>query len=170
MTGYSVSGLLLSVALVSSTQADPTIRLRLGQRRLEGYAAAWSDDQVLLLERDGRMWNFHPSQAKEFTKLNDRFQGLAQGELRGRLQREFGDRYDVSGTGHYLVVHPAGEKDLWAERFEQLYREFQHYFVARGFRPETPQFPLVAVVFLHLIDVGLCLLVGKSCALLDRLA
>jgi len=143
--GVLVAG--LAVAFTAAATAEPTIRLRLEGRNLEGYPAAWSDNGVLLLGRDGRLWNFHPSQASDFAKVNDDFQSLPQSAMRGRLQREFGDRYEVSGTGHYLVVHPAGEKDLWAERFERLYREFQHYFTARGLRPQPPEFPLVAVVF-----------------------
>ena len=34
--------------------------------------------------------------------------------FRGQLLREFGQGYDVSGVGHYLVVHPAGKRDQWA--------------------------------------------------------
>ena len=129
-----------------SLEAEPTIRLRLGEESLEGYAAAWSNQRVLLLGRDGRMWDFDPAAAQDFSKTSDYFRGLPQSAMRGQLQREFGDQYEVSGTGHYLVVHPAGEKDLWAERFETLYREFQHYFTSRGMRPSPPQFPLVAIV------------------------
>ena len=66
--------------------------------------------------------------------------------MRGQLLREFGDHYDVSGTGNYLVVHPVGERDRWAPRFEALFRSFVHYFSVRGARPATPEFPLVAVV------------------------
>ena len=135
-----------SMSWAGAAAGKPTIRLRLGDERLEGYAAAWSSDRVLLLGRDGRMWDFHPSAAKDFTKANERFQSYSQSAMRGALQREFGDQYEVSGTGHYLVVHPVGEKDLWAERFEKLYREFQHYFTSRGMRPKPPEFPLVAVV------------------------
>ena len=63
------------------------------------------------------------------------------------MLREFGREYDVSGTGQYLVVHPAGQRDLWADRFERLYRSMVHYFTARGFAVRRPEFPLVAVVF-----------------------
>lgn len=144
---YCSLELLLVGAPLHCTAAEPTIRLTLRGERIEGSPVAWSDRDVLLLGRDGRLWSFPPANAKDFTKVSDRFQSVSQSEMRGVLEREFGDRYDVSGTGHYLVVHPAGEKDLWAERFEQLYREFVHYFAARGFRPRPPRFPLVAVVF-----------------------
>ena len=44
-------------------------------------------------------------------------------------------------------MHPAGERGEWPKRFDELYRAFVHYFSARGWRPEPPSFPLVAVVF-----------------------
>jgi hypothetical protein len=50
-------------------------------------------------------------------------------------------------VGHYLVVHPAGQRDQWAPRFEALYRSFVHYFAARGWQLAEPRFPLIAVVF-----------------------
>ena len=34
-----------------------------------------------------------------------------------------------------------------AERFEELYRSFVHYFSVRGLSPRRPAFPLVAIVF-----------------------
>jgi hypothetical protein len=73
--------------------------------------------------------------------------GYTASQLRGKLIREFGKRYDVSGTGNYLVVHPVGQRDYWAQRFEDLYHSLRHYFHVRKFRLEKPRFPLVAVVF-----------------------
>ena len=66
--------------------------------------------------------------------------------MRGQLLREFGDHFDVSGTGNYLVVHPAGQRDRWADDSRRLFRSFVHYFSVRGMRPAAPEFPLVAVV------------------------
>ena len=63
------------------------------------------------------------------------------------LQHEFDGRFEVSTTRHYLVVHPRGERDQWANRFEDLYNRFGHYFRVRGFALQEPQYPLVAVVF-----------------------
>lgn len=128
------------------------MQLTLSGQRLEGRPAAWSDAGVMLLGRDGQLWNFAADDASDFKKLSNQFQPYSQADMRGALQREFGERFDVSGTGHYLVVHPRGERDLWAERFESLYRQFAHYFTARGFRPQAPQFPLVAVVFHNQLD------------------
>nr|NIL98324.1 DUF1570 domain-containing protein [Planctomycetales bacterium]NIM08481.1 DUF1570 domain-containing protein [Planctomycetales bacterium]NIN07202.1 DUF1570 domain-containing protein [Planctomycetales bacterium]NIN76295.1 DUF1570 domain-containing protein [Planctomycetales bacterium]NIO35367.1 DUF1570 domain-containing protein [Planctomycetales bacterium] len=67
--------------------------------------------------------------------------------MRKRLADELGGGFAVTGTGHYLVAHPRGQRDLWAARFEQLYGNFMHYFLVRGFRLKKPQFPLVAIVW-----------------------
>jgi hypothetical protein len=120
--------------------------LDLRGRRIEGTPLHVSPKSVLLLGRDGHLWDFAPSEAKNFRKVSNTFRSYTQGEMRGQLMREFGRQYSVSGTGHYLVVHPAGQRDQWAGRFEQLYRSFFHYFTARGIRPTPPTFPLVAVV------------------------
>jgi hypothetical protein len=67
--------------------------------------------------------------------------------MRERLQKEFDGRFEVSTTRHYLVVHPRGERDAWANRLEDLYARFGHYFRVRGFLIGEPQYPMVAVVF-----------------------
>jgi hypothetical protein len=127
--------------------SDWTLRLDLRGRQIEGTPLHVTQTSLLLLGRDGHLWDFAPSEAKNYSKVSNKFRSYTQGEMRGQLMREFGREYDVSGTGHYLVVHPAGQRDRWADRFEQLYRSFMHFFTARGIRPTPPQFPLVAVVF-----------------------
>jgi hypothetical protein len=110
-------------------------------------ALARGSENVIFLARDGRLVEIPASQAEAATAIQGGFRSYSQAEMRGQLIREFGRGYDVSGVGHYLVVHPAGQKDQWAPRFEALYRSFVHYFAARGWQLAEPQFPLVAVVY-----------------------
>ncbi len=124
-----------------------TMRLELGGQQIDGAPIHLSRELVMLLGRDGRLWEFAPDQAKNYYRLAGTFRGYSSSEMRAQLLREFGRQFEASGTGHYLVVHPAGQGDQWAGRFEQLYRSFLQYFTARGIRPEPPEFPLVAVVF-----------------------
>jgi len=124
-----------------------TVQLQLDGTLVEGTPVAWSDNRVLLLSRNGFLWQFAPQQAQDYRLISQHFRPYSQSEMRGQLLREYGDRFDVSGTGNYLVVHPAGERDRWAERFETLFRSFVHYFSVRGMRPAAPEFPLVGVVF-----------------------
>src|SRR5207237_10784250 len=106
----------------------------------------------ILLARDGQLADFPPDQATNYSQVAGAFRSYSQAEIRGQLLREFGQGYEVSGVGHYLVVHPAGKRDQWAPRFEDLYRSFVQYFSARGWQPTEPRFPLVAVVYPRQVD------------------
>lgn len=140
--------LLGSLSTASTAWAQKfMIELELSGRRIEGTPLVWSKSDVFLLARDGYLWNFHPSAAAKYRKTSDHFTSLSPGDMRGTLKAEFGRHFDVSGTAHYLVVHPTGQRDAWAPRFEELYRNYMRYFTARGFEPKRPQFPLIAVVF-----------------------
>jgi hypothetical protein len=136
-----------SLLTVSLSAEDALIRLTLGECTLEGTPLAWNAKQVFLLARDGQVHEFSPEQAKDPQRISGGFRSFSQAEIRGRLLREFGRGYEVSGVGHYLVVHPAGQRDQWAPRFEQLYRSLVHYFAARGWQLTEPRFPLIAVVY-----------------------
>jgi hypothetical protein len=125
---------------------EAMVEVTLEGRRVEGIPLDWNRQQVHLLGRDGRLWQFDPQQAADFKKTADHFRSYSPSEFRAALLRELGDGYEVSGTGHYLVAHPAGQGDRWAERFEDLYRSFVHYFSVRGFQPAPPPCPLVGIV------------------------
>ena len=127
--------------------AEFMFRARVDGRMIEGKPLNWTDQQMLLLGRDGRLYDFNPKEAKEARKTSPRFFGYSQSEMKTVLQEEFDKRFDVSTTRHYLIVHPAGQRDLWAQRFEDLYNRFCHYFRVRGFSLSEPHYPLVAIVF-----------------------
>jgi hypothetical protein len=130
--------------------AEPSLgmmELELNGRRLEGAPLVWSDKEANLLGRDGRLTNFAPKDATNVRKLSTSFRGYSAVEMRDRLRQELGNRFEISGTGHYLVAHPPGQRDYWSKRFEDLYRSFVHYFALRGFTVREPEFPLVAIVW-----------------------
>ena len=104
------------------------LELELDGRKIEGMPLAWSRQQVHLLGRDGRLWQFAPSEAAEYRKTSSRFRSYSTSELRAMLLRELGAEYEVVGTGHYLVVQSREVRTQWAGRFEELYRSFLHYF------------------------------------------
>lgn len=143
---------ILSFAMlwVGAAQAGPPNRLVMkldyGGMKIEGTPLLANAAQVMLLDRDGRLWDFSANQAANVQSTTVPFHGYSPGVMRSRLAAEFGKPYEVSGTGHYLVVHPIGQKDQWSQKFEDLYRSFWHYFSVRGFKLAEPEFPLVAVV------------------------
>lgn len=128
------------------------MRARVDGRMLEGQPLSWSDSQMLLLGRDGRLYEFDPRKAKDSKKTAPRFAGFSMSEMKAELYREFGRQLDLTTTQHYIVAHPRGRSGKWADRFESLYRSFGHYFRIRGFRPTDPDFPLIAIVFRNLND------------------
>lgn len=151
--GLCVAALALSTVFASPAHSAPgaeanfMIRARVGEEMVEGRPLTWSEEFVYLLSRDGQLVTFEPEEASDYEKTAPRFTGYSTAKMRSSLYKEFGQDYEVSGTRHYLVVHPKGQKNLWAERFESLYRSFVHYFLVRGFQPREPEFPLVAIVF-----------------------
>lgn len=145
--GYALASAACLAFFSHAGAAESLIKLDLpGRSGLEGTPLTWSQERVWLLSRDGQVVDFHPEQARNFGPVAGGFRSYSQAEIRGLLMHEF-PGYEVSGVGHYLVVHPAGRRDAWAPRFEKLYRSFVHYFSARGWRLTEPRFPLVAVVF-----------------------
>jgi hypothetical protein len=122
------------------------LELTVRGQRIEGAPVTWNSRQVVLLARDGQLWQFAPSEAADYRKTSDWFRGYSPSQLRASLLRELGSGFEVTGTGHYMVAHPSGGRDQWADRFEDLYRRFVRYFSVRGFTLTEPPFLLVAVV------------------------
>jgi hypothetical protein len=114
---------------------------------LEGKPLTWNSQQMLLLGRDGKLYDFNPKLAKDAEQTSPTYAPYSAAEMKAALLHEFDSRFDISITRHYVVVHPRGERDDWANRFEELYNRFSHYFRVRGFELQEPACPLVAIVF-----------------------
>jgi hypothetical protein len=126
--------------------ADAMVELTLQGQRIEGSPIGVGDKEAHLLGRDGRLWAFQPEAARDYRKTVGHFRAYSTSEFRAALLRELGGGYEVTGTGHYLIAHPRGQGEKWAQRFEDLYRSLVHYFSVRGLQPAPPQFPLVGIV------------------------
>lgn len=131
----------------ATTPGEWMVRLTVDGQELEGSPISWSEQEIHLLGRDGRLWTLKPDQTLELPPTTSKFQCYSPSEFRAALLRELGDTYQVSGTGHYMVAHPRGTGDRWAQRFEDLYRTFVRYFAVRDFQATAPPFPLVSVVY-----------------------
>ena len=135
-----------AVPVCAAPPPGPMLEWTVQGRTIEGVALTWSRQELVLMARDGGLWQFPAADARQFRRTSDRFQGYSPSELRATLLRELGDGYEVSGTGHYVIAHPRGKRDQWAERFEELYRTFVRHFSVRGFALQEPPFALVGVV------------------------
>ena len=123
-----------------------TMKFTLDGASVVGRPLLWAKSDAAVLGRDGRVWYFDPSEAKNLRRLSTPFEPHSVTLLRSRLGQEFGSAFEVTSAGHYLVVHPQGHGQEWSGRFEELYRSFRIYFSVRGFALDEPEFPLVAVV------------------------
>lgn len=139
--------LLLGGAAVPTIAADRLIKAEYGGRPFTGLILADLPAEVQFLASDGQLRTLNKKELVRPQWTSGVFTASAAPELKTELLREFGRGFEVSGVGHYLVVHPAGERQRWAERFEEIYRSFRWYFQVRGFPLQTPKFILVAVVF-----------------------
>ena len=149
LTTRGAAGLLWIASSPTLAYCDDNHRFRNGDEMLEGRPIHWDGNQQLLtvLGRDGRLWELGADALQSAEKTGTTFGSYTQGKIRSGLIGEFGPGFDVSGTGKYLVVHPSGERDQWAQWFEDLYRKMVRYFSVRGIQVHPPAFPLVAVVF-----------------------
>ena len=145
MRSISLSLLVLG-CLTTTAFAEKGLRFKIDGKAIEILPAGYSSTQILGFKRSGEMINVSPSEIKNPVVTN-RFVPFSQSEARGELLREFGKSYEVTGTGSYLVVHPKGYRDLWANRFEQLHRSMTHFFRTRGYPMKKPKFPLIGIVF-----------------------
>lgn len=121
------------------------VKVRRGNGEVEGLPLVWSTDFAAVLRGDGVLFTFDPREVS-VEKTTRAFQPYTTMAMRRALEREFGSDYEVTAAGNYLVVHPRGQGNAWAARFDELYRGFQRYFSVRGFTLKPPKFPLVAVV------------------------
>ena len=140
---------MLLCGLNSSVEAAGrwTVSFEVGGKRFEGMPIIWTDREIRLLARDGQMHQFTASQATNVRKISNDFRGYSSREMQRRLRKEFGRAFEVTGTGHFLVVHPKGQGKRWSSQFEQLYRTSRVYFSSRGIHLKRPPFVMVAVVF-----------------------
>jgi hypothetical protein len=148
-----LKSLILLILLLSFSQSIAAARDWLlevpmeGGGKFVGDAVHWNKQFFYVLGRDGQAKEFDIADAPRARKIKGNFTTFTMNEMRLSLKKEFGRAYNIQKTRHYLVVHPAGQPDLWSGRFEELYRQMVHYFTSRGISVSEPAVPLVAIVF-----------------------
>ncbi len=125
---------------------DFTIKVNSNGRSYVGKRLIFDGSDMALMRRDGRISIIPVKSAKDIKTVSRSFKPFEDEEIRRKLQKEFGGKYQVSKTRNFVVVHPPGDFQHWAMPFEILYQRFRNYFSSRGFTVDEPEFPLVAVV------------------------
>ncbi len=119
-------------------------------RTIDGRILVEAQDGGILLEgRDGTLWNITPEQRKSRTNTGKVFTPFSAKELTARLKTEFGKRFAVYSTPHYLICSDAGKYYAqWCGiLFERLHKAFYKHWDSADLKLTKPTFPLIAVVF-----------------------
>lgn len=125
---------------------DPLMMMNLEGAAVRGMSLLWTPERAVVLQRDGRLFDFDPADATQVQPIEGSFQPATQAELRGTLYREFGNEYQITATSNYLVVHPT-HGNHWPEQLEQLHRTFLQHCGTRNLPLRKARFPMVAIVF-----------------------
>lgn len=137
-------------AIAAAAAAEPApfmMRATVDGRAIEGQPLAWTPTQIMLLGRDGALYDFKPVDAKDSKKTAKAYTGYSAGEMQALARAEFGQRFDISISTHFVVVRPKGRGGEWVRRLETLYSGFTSYMSVRGFRIAEPPTHLLAIVF-----------------------
>ena len=116
-------------------------------QELVGQPLAWDQKDMCMLCRDGSMPIFANKDAKNSRKIERSFFPYTSAEMKERIREEFGHRYAVSSSEHFVAVHDPNSGSDWAERMETLYRTFRSSMRVRGISTSNPQVTMVAVIF-----------------------
>ena len=133
------ASVVFAACLLSTQQLSwgaKTIQVESQNRLLEGRPLFWNKQQVVLLGRDGQLLRFQPSRAKS-PREGSTFRPFSRSQMRGALLRDFDRGFEVSGTGQFLVVHPAGQRDVWAHLKRSAFR-LRSYLAPFQVIPQVP--------------------------------
>ena len=75
-------------------------------KRYAGRVDDYDKTGLVMTRRNGRMVFLPPEEIKSIEKVEDGFHSKTFDQLKTKLQKEFGSKYVVSRTRHFLVVHP----------------------------------------------------------------
>ena len=119
-------------------------------RQVEGLILVKAVDGGILLEgRDGRLWNVTPQRLNNLEKTGKPFSPLSAEELGQQLQAEFGERFSIITTRHFVICSSADPRyTRWCGRlFERLLTSFRKQWRRKETDLNAPGLPLPAIVF-----------------------
>ena len=124
-----------------------TVRVKQKGKTFYGKPLVTDGKNIAVVRWDGRLTTFPVNDPSiKVTKYSNGFKPYSTAELKQRLKKYFGNRYSISTTEHFVVIHPKGGTEFWAKPFERHYRDLTNYFEAHGFKTSEPEFPLIAIV------------------------
>src|SRR3954447_26625991 len=85
-----------------ASAAEFMFRANVEGKTVEGKPLTWTSQQMLLLGRDGKLYDFNPKLATEAEKTSPTYVPYSAAEMKSLLQYEFDSRFEISITRHYV--------------------------------------------------------------------
>ena len=146
--GGLASPSLSSAQSPSDAAAPRLVEFHVGGRVRRGLRLITIGNESVIIGRDGWLHSLDPADAgNSIAAVKGQYSPISAAQMRNQLRDEFGNRFEVVATKHFLVVQPDGRGPRWPDMFEQSHRSFLQYMRQRGVRIRQGRFPMVAVVF-----------------------
>lgn len=140
--------LIVSAAVPSFGQSKPMVEVGDSKgSKFEGRVDGLTPKVVTLTQRDGRIRMLNRPAIKEIKTVARTFRPLSKSEVVAALREEFGSKFVVKTSQHYVVCIPKKTRTNYASIFENVYSAFHYQFRRRKFDLAPTEFPLVAIVF-----------------------
>jgi hypothetical protein len=143
---FGVAECALGDELVQVTFTDSAKQAR----QVEGRILVKAVDGGILFEgRDGRLWNVTPDLLTSLEKKGKPFSPLSAEELGQQLQAEFGERFSIIQTKHFVICSSADPRYArWCGTlFERLLTSFRKQWRRKETDLNPPALPFPAIVF-----------------------
>jgi hypothetical protein len=107
------------------------------------------DGGLLLLGRDGVLWQIQPTELAKHTSDEVPFRAYPPEQMSKSVLAELPKGFQVYQTAHYMIVYDTSlPYARWCGAlFERLYKAFHTAWKNQGFEMVEPDFRLVAVIF-----------------------
>jgi len=110
---------------VAAVKGTYLVKLKSGAK-YAGRIEFENKTRLIITRRNGRIARIDKSDIDEQKRVEEGFSAKTHHQLRVKLQKEFGSKYEVSLTRHFVVVHPPGDYQKWAMPFEELFERFKN--------------------------------------------
>ncbi len=131
---------------IAAQLQSATATIDFDNQTFSGQPLGWDGKRIALLARDGRL-NFVPANSERDLKIiSDRFEPFSAEQLRTVLLEQYRARYDVSITDNFVIIHPWGDPQVWAQPFEDFHQRFVSLLESKGMELQTPQVPMIGLV------------------------
>ena len=146
--GGLASPSLSSAQSPNDAAAPRLVEFHVGGRVQRGLRLITIGNESVIIGRDGWLHSLDPADAgNSIAAVQGQYSPISATQMRNQLRDEFGNRFEVVATKHFLVVQPNGRGPRWPDTFEQSHRAFLQYMRQRGVRIRQGRFPMVAIVF-----------------------